>query len=322
MNEFKVLLLCLIIISLNISFVSADLNYGLIGYYPLNGNAYDSSGNGYDGTENGGIEYVNGIIGQGAKFDGSITENIKIDKFPEIKHNLTISTWVKPNNFEFTKNNPVITRGYKDEEIYTLWVDYTKITLMLNLMLNGEGSDRIDCAAEEININDNQFYHIVAIYNYDYQKISIFLDGDIVHECSYDIPIYSQSEPLFFGSSYPGDDDYFKGIIDEIRIYNRALSDKEVQELFHEPTNNCTFNDSDNDGVIDQFDDCEKTPQNSWVNKNGCRGELRYTQEQMNHVINTMLDWDKNKDGKIGLVESINILQEAAGVPIPYSPYK
>ena len=77
--------------------------------------------------------------------------------------------------------------------------------------------------------------------------------------------------------------------------------------------------DSDNDGVVDKWDTCPDTPKDSCVNKNGCHSDLLYTQEQMNQVINSMLDWDKDKDGKIGLIEAIYILQESAGVPIPNS---
>jgi len=43
--------------------VLADLNDGLVAYYPFNGDAKDESGNGNDGKEYGGIEYVDdGVI--------------------------------------------------------------------------------------------------------------------------------------------------------------------------------------------------------------------------------------------------------------------
>jgi hypothetical protein len=51
--------------------VLADLNDGLVAYYPFNGNAKDESGNGNNGRENGGIKYVNnGVVGTAASFDG------------------------------------------------------------------------------------------------------------------------------------------------------------------------------------------------------------------------------------------------------------
>ena len=45
--------------------------------------------------------------------------------------------------------------------------------------------------------------------------------------------------------------------MDDVRIYNSKYSDS-------------IYNDSDNDGVIDQWDNCPDTPENSYVNKHGC----------------------------------------------------
>jgi hypothetical protein len=48
----------------------ADINDGLLAYYPLDANANDASGNRNHGLENGGVSYVTGVIGQAASFDG------------------------------------------------------------------------------------------------------------------------------------------------------------------------------------------------------------------------------------------------------------
>ena len=48
----------------------ANVNEGLVAYYPFNGNANDESGDENDGIIFGGVTYDNGIIGQAAGFDG------------------------------------------------------------------------------------------------------------------------------------------------------------------------------------------------------------------------------------------------------------
>jgi len=61
----------------------------------------------------------------------------------------------------------------------------------------------------------------------------------------------------------------YSGSIDNIRIHSRALSENEVLELYH-TDNRCKMDDSDDDGVVDIWDECPETPENSYVNKNGC----------------------------------------------------
>ena len=71
-----------------------ELNSGLIAHYEFEGNANDSSGNGNDGTEHGGVEYVDGVIGKAAKFDGVDDYIIKSNPvFSGSK--VAISAWIK-----------------------------------------------------------------------------------------------------------------------------------------------------------------------------------------------------------------------------------
>jgi len=65
----KFLVVCVLVLGLFGNAI-ADLNSGLVAYYPFDGNTNDASGNHHNGTEVGGIEYVNGYYGQAAKFDG------------------------------------------------------------------------------------------------------------------------------------------------------------------------------------------------------------------------------------------------------------
>jgi len=76
---------------------------------------------------------------------------------------------------------------------------------------------------------------------------------------------------------------------------------------------NCTYYDADNDGVIDILDKCPNTPTDSYTDKNGCPSSLEavYTEENMRNAINKLLEWDINKDKKIGLIEVIEILKDS-----------
>lgn len=208
---------------------SADLNTGLLGYWNFdNCTAVDASGHGRNGVINGDPQCVDGILNKSFSFLGAMEENIKIDTFPQIKKSLSISAWINPNGFQF-EINPIVTRGESSQEAYTLWASYNSVSLLLNW----NSPEQIWCTAP-VNIKDNKFYHVAATYNYNLGKVSLYMNGKRVGGCSYTSELYAQTEPLYISSSYPGSEEYFKGIIDELRVYNRALTATEVQALYYQ----------------------------------------------------------------------------------------
>ena len=108
---------------------------------------------------------------------------------------------------------------------------------------------------------------------------------------------------LKFGDSYAGVDAYI--IIGEVKTNAATMSQ-------------CIIVDSDNDGVPDEWDNCPDTPENSWVDKNGCPASNLYTEEQVNQIIAAILSWgDTNGDNRISLSEAINALKITSGITEP-----
>jgi len=210
-----------------------DLNDGLVAYWSFdNCSAVDDSGNGRDGEIYGNPECVDGIKGKALSFKGAIDENVKIENFPEIRRSITLSAWIKTDNLIYSHGveatAPIIAKGYTKEP-YTLWVSYDYITLVLNWFLF---SSKGLCTAP-VNLKDNTPYLVTATYDSTEGKIKLFLNGEKIRECSYSIEIQDNSEPLYLTSSYPGAWEYYNGILDEVRIYNRALSEEEVKASYN-----------------------------------------------------------------------------------------
>ena len=85
----------------------------------------------------------------------------------------------------------------------------------------------------------NTYYFVVGRYTRA-QKVQLFLDGVLMGSLvPQDLPLYKQPKPsepysaigtvLLFPTPY-----YWEGDIDDIRVYSRALSDDEIQSLYHE----------------------------------------------------------------------------------------
>ena len=58
----------------------------------------------------------------------------------------------------------------------------------------------------------------------------------MVFEYAFTKSLFSNNGPLLIGRDAPGTDEYFEGALDEIRIYNRALSLDEISEIYHDET--------------------------------------------------------------------------------------
>ena len=85
MKKLVVLTMALAVVCVLCNIVYADLNDGLVAYFPFNGNANDESGNGNHGTEYGGVSYENGVVGKAANFDG-------VDNYIETLNEVTVDT--------------------------------------------------------------------------------------------------------------------------------------------------------------------------------------------------------------------------------------
>ncbi len=81
-------------------------------------------------------------------------------------------------------------------------------------------------------LNTNIWYHFAATFVSGNSKI--YLNGALNNSSTWGIttlPLAS-ARILRIGENQPGGDEYFNGIIDEVRIYNRALSDQEIKALY------------------------------------------------------------------------------------------
>ena len=230
-NYFKIMFAILFasnVMAQNIpSYVPKD---GLVGWWPFNGNANDESGNGNHGTVNGATltSDRNGKPNCAYDFDG-VSNNIIVSnekQFDFIKE-FTISVWIKPNQ-TFNGQKFIITKFKNYDDSYSLGLENNKIDARLNPKKNGwqvfSGSTNIDKSLW-INLN-------MILKN---NLINIYMNGKLEFSKSFIDSLYDSQAPLVFGDFYGNNfylDRLFNGSLDDIAIYNRALTDQEVKQLY------------------------------------------------------------------------------------------
>jgi len=212
--------------------INIETRGGLIAYYPFNGNADDASGNGNHGTIHGGATFTEDRFGNpnGAiNFDGS-------DDYVELPNEsnfdlteLTIYAIVKVP--DHNRRNYVISKGS----------NFGNYTIMIHSQTDGNPA-QASYAHQTLGgnwsagVTNNpvpldEFFHIAVTLTSTTFKS--YLNGN-PQDTAIPSPPLLNNQNVIIGALRHADipDEFFIGVIDDIRIYNRALSASEIQALY------------------------------------------------------------------------------------------
>jgi hypothetical protein len=214
-----------------------SLKSGLVLYLPFEGNANDLSENKNNGAVEGLVTFVPGKIGQAASFNGNVEEagtyvvvKEKDSERYRFTNKFSISAWAFDREVPEVVYRPILTKG-RDNEDYTLWFTSAGADLLLNWGTDNEFWPHLENTANA-SIAQNKWVHFVVTY--DGSKIKYFNNGVMTSSYDYNKAIDTHPEDLFIGASFPGSLEMFNGMMDEIRLYDRAISDSEVTALFNQ----------------------------------------------------------------------------------------
>jgi hypothetical protein len=223
---------------------TVDLNRGLVAYWSFdNCTAVDDSGNGNNGELEGSLQCVDGIRGKGFYFDGN--------SWITVGKTESLSTALESQNFSiflcFNADKVDNVNGDDtdhDNGIIIFWDDDTQgggdrwIKLDEGKVYFTGYEDPTVGGGE---IEAKKWYCITYVSNKLQNKSYFYLNGKLIDTKDSPASPHSWRTFVSIGAGHYGyiwdgdglpDGDRFQGIIDEVRIYNRALSDEEVKALY------------------------------------------------------------------------------------------
>lgn len=216
-----------VLLTLCIASTAFTAEKGLIGYWNFDdgqGNvAKDSSGNKNDGTLVRGPEWVDGKFGKALKFDGAQRHKVEVphsDSFATIVDAVTIEAWVNPANF-----SAWFSFGVKGDITYGMFINPAAY-----VRIHYSGGSTLDTPGNSIKANEQT--HVVGTY--DGKKAQIYLNGEVKAETNAAIPIPANSATFVIGGTQESRD-WFTGMIDEVKLYNRGLTEAEVKSALKGP---------------------------------------------------------------------------------------
>lgn len=207
----------------------------LIAYFPFNGNALDATGNGYDGTINGNASLVPDRFGSQNKAvtfpDQSSSISIANSTNLNLENGFTLNAWIK---YKSGATKVIICKhvcGYVNGFIF--WIDTDG---QIKLLLGQSGWSIVGTNQTFV---EDQWYMVTATYDAGTSTAKVYVDGQNGGTGSVAYNNYS-TNPISIGESYQNNcvAGNMDGAVDEVKIYNRALSDAEILYEY-----NNTYND-------------------------------------------------------------------------------
>jgi len=218
--------------ALNLMGYNFASSIGLVAYYPFNGNANDVSGNGNNGTVIGALLTPDrfGLPNAVYSFNG-VSNLITIHDFPQANAGaLTMSVWILANSWTNIPSSGTHVNILGKDNLNAgtrQWVcqGLQSGQIQWGIFTSAGEYDLVSASQ----LQTNQWYQVVAVW--DGTNESVFVNGGFDSSISAPGTLVQGNAPVRIGGN-PVDQQFFAGSLDDVRIYNRALSSNEVASLY------------------------------------------------------------------------------------------
>jgi hypothetical protein len=209
----------------------AEAGEGLVFYLPLDegaGNPTDMSADPTDVVIKGQLEWVDGRLGKGLRFDGdaaNFVEAAHSDKL-EGMNALTIMIWAKPESPDANARGLVSKRvGSANNDVYNIF-SWNDVKFYARTNHTGELSSTTILA-------DGTWYHIAYVFDGAgdaNEKVKLYVDGVLEASGPHDSSaVEAHGASLYVGTLNEAYAQNWKGVLDDVSIWNIALSESEIR---------------------------------------------------------------------------------------------
>jgi hypothetical protein len=223
---------------------------GAVGLWDAEGDAKNSLDASL-GAINGGVQFVPGVVGQAFHFDG-IDSSVHIGHDTNLNVGLTsgftIAAWINPT--EVTKNHPLVEWALPLVPVngLNLWISLPPLhggtgagSLILDIPDLGTAETDHFLSTPQGLIQSNVWQHVAATYDQSSGIAALYVNGTLLTRTNFGaLNAYAYGDLWFgynpvskgWGPAVYGEEIHYQGAMDEISVFNRALSSSEIQAMF------------------------------------------------------------------------------------------
>lgn len=195
----------------------------LSGYYKMNSDVTDSSGNAINGTTVGSPTYSTGKYGNAISLNGTSQYVTTADnvKFEGSGGSISVFAWVNITDFA-SDANPHIAAKWGTTTGWRLVPRAGDILVTLAGTNTGRGTG----------VATGSFQHIG--FTFDNNNLKIYQNGAQVGTTAViGAKTLANTETMYIGRRNNGADGYLKGLMDEVSVWQRVLSDSEISTMYN-----------------------------------------------------------------------------------------
>jgi hypothetical protein len=228
--------------------LAANASAGLVGYWALDGDGTDSSDYGNHGTINGNVAPAMDRFGNpsGAmSFAGGGGDNINVGDAPEFNMTgaMSILGWayLDTSSSVYDRRNCRILgkMGAGGRRAWSAGIEHRNNTAVhnrANFQISSNGSDVISCE-DDATIPLDEWFHYAGVYKPG-EYMQVYINGDLAMSVTTGIPATQYStngQSVLIGNRPEAPDCGWYGSLDEVRIYNEALTEAQIEAVMAIP---------------------------------------------------------------------------------------
>jgi Concanavalin A-like lectin/glucanases superfamily len=201
--------------------------YGLVGHWKFDESsgftASDSSGAGNQGTLNG-PTWTTGRVAGGLLFNGT-SHYVSVPHAANLSlsQQITLAAWVKSN--DLTSKRIAISKGTTANN-FNYWLG----TLGGEITFGFHNGSYQEFNSTNVNLGANNWHHLAATFDNATDQVHVYRNGIEVLSTTTTASPSVNSESLTIGKDAAGE--YWPGVVDDVRVYNRVLCPAEVLALY------------------------------------------------------------------------------------------
>ena len=221
---FVVVVMATVLVTTHVAQARQAITDGLVSYWSFNKDSVadktvkDVFG-ANDGTMDGNVEVVNGKVGEALKFSGGHVDCGSDKSLTDIGDQMTLEMWIKPEKAGWAIIAGISRSG--NNSYVVAWSDQNRVDFNI---WNGALETWPFHSLAQLDLD--KWYHIAGVY--DSSEAIIYINGEEDSKKKFEGVLKHNGENFWMGAR-KSDGLPFSGLLDELRLYNRGLSQEEIE---------------------------------------------------------------------------------------------